>query len=146
MIRRKGREIALQILYQIEIANVDLNEALDTYKSYLNINELKAFSFAEELLKGIIKEKEFLDEIIIKYTKNWPIERLNINDKNILRIALYEFFFRPDIHPVVSINEAVELAKIYGTDESPSFINGILDRVYKNELSKKDTDKLRKDF
>ncbi len=66
------------------------------------------------------------------------MERLNLTDRNILRLAVYEFFFRPDIPPVVSINEAVELAKIYGTDESPSFVNGVLDSIYKNELLKKE--------
>ncbi|MFN3505265.1 MAG: transcription antitermination factor NusB [Caldimicrobium sp.] len=137
MLRRKGREIALQILYQIEIAKISLSEALQNYKNYLNIEgDLKAFSFAEELLQGIAKQKDFLDALIQKYTQNWPLDRLNLTDKNILRIALYEFFFRPDIPPVVSINEAVELAKLYGTDESPAFINGILDRIYKNELEK----------
>ncbi|MFN4132195.1 MAG: transcription antitermination factor NusB [Caldimicrobium sp.] len=137
MLRRKGREIALQILYQIEVTGIDLQEALQNYKNYLNVSELKALFFAEDLLKGILSHKEFIDEIIKRYAKNWPLERLNINDKNILRLALYEFFFRPDIPPVVSINEAVELAKLYGTDESPAFINGILDHVYKRELATK---------
>lgn len=136
MLRRKGREIALQILYQIELTGTDLQEALQNYKNYLNTSELKALSFAEDLLKGLIRHKGFIDEVIKRYAKNWTLERLNLNDKNILRIALYEFFFRPDIPPIVSINEAVELAKLYGTDESPAFINGILDHVYKRELSK----------
>ncbi len=134
MLRRKGREIALQILYQIEVTKTDIQEALENYKNYLNIKEEQSLSFAEELLKGIISNQEFLDGMIKKYCKKWSLERLNINDKNILRMALYEFFFRPDIPPIVSINEAIELAKIYGTDESQAFINGILDSVYKNEL------------
>lgn len=134
MLRRKGREIAMQILYQIEVTKTDIQEALENYKNYLNIKEEQSLSFAEELLKGIISNQEFLDGMIKKYCKKWSLERLNINDKNILRMALYEFFFRPDIPPIVSINEAIELAKIYGTDESQAFINGILDSVYKNEL------------
>ncbi len=134
MLRRKGREIAMQILYQIEVTKTDIQEALENYKNYLNIKEEQSLSFAEELLKGIISNQKFLDGMIKKYCKKWSLERLNINDKNILRMALYEFFFRPDIPPIVSINEAIELAKIYGTDESQAFINGILDSVYKNEL------------
>ena len=124
----------MQILYQIEVTKTDIQEALENYKNYLNIKEEQSLSFAEELLKGIISNQEFLDGMIKKYCKKWSLERLNINDKNILRMALYEFFFRPDIPPIVSINEAIELAKIYGTDESQAFINGILDSVYKNEL------------
>ncbi|MFN4196431.1 MAG: transcription antitermination factor NusB [Caldimicrobium sp.] len=137
MQRRKGREITLQILYQIEIAQIPLKEALQNYKNYLSKEgDLKALSFAEELLQGISQYKDFLDELIQKYTQNWTLNRLNLTDKNILRIALYEFFFRPEIPPVVSINEAIELAKLYGTDESPAFINGILDKIYKYELDK----------
>ncbi|MFN3406583.1 MAG: transcription antitermination factor NusB [Caldimicrobium sp.] len=137
MQRRKGREIALQILYQIEITQASLEEALQNYRNYLNKEgDLKALSFAKELLQGIFQQKDFLDGLIQKYTQNWPLNRLNLTDKNILRIALYEFFFRPDIPPVVSINEAIELAKLYGTDESPAFINGILDRIFKYELDK----------
>lgn len=138
MTRRKGREIALQVLYQIDITKGEPESALRAYKEHLNLEDEKAFSFGAELVKGVFHHLEFIDNLIRKYTPSWPLERLNLTDKNILRLAIYEIFFRPDIPPIVSINEAVELAKIYGTDESPSFVNGILDSIYKNELLKKE--------
>ena len=149
MTRRKAREIALHILYQMEMNKLSAKDALDLYKkhfidttsddeealSFENIKELnEAFNFASDLVLGIEKNKEFIDEKIKKFVKNWPFERLNNTDKNILRIAIYEMFFRPDIPEVVSINEAVELAKYYGTDDSPAFVNGILDSIFKKEL------------
>ncbi len=137
MIRRKAREIALQILYQKEIINLPVNEAIESYKKYFNIKNKKILNFVEELVKGVTENIKFIDEIIIKYTPSWPLERLNLTDKNILRLAVYEMFFRPDIPEIVSIDEAIELAKIYGTDDSPSFINGVLDSIYKKEIKSK---------
>jgi len=149
MTRRKGREIALQVLYQIEMSNLPAKDALAQYKkhfieassdeeeesSFEDVKDLKeAFNFASDLVLGIEKNKNFIDEKIKEYTRNWSFDRLNTTDKNILRIAIFEMFFRPDIPEVVSINEAVELAKLYGTDDSPAFVNGILDSIYKKEL------------
>jgi N utilization substance protein B len=149
MTRRKGREIALQVLYQIEMSNLPAKEALAQYRnhfieassdeeeasSFEDVNDLEeAFNFASDLVLGIEKNRNLIDEKIKEYTRNWSFDRLNSTDKNILRIAIFEMFFRPDIPEVVSINEAVELAKLYGTDESPAFVNGILDSIYKKEL------------
>ncbi len=149
MTRRKGREIALQVLYQIEMSNLPAKEALGQYRkhfieassdeeeesSFEDVKDLEeAFNFASDLVLGIEKNKNFIDEKIKEYTRNWSFDRLNSTDKNILRIAVFEMFFRPDIPEVVSINEAVELAKLYGTDDSPAFVNGILDSIYKKEL------------
>ncbi|WP_038057253.1 transcription antitermination factor NusB [Thermodesulfobacterium hydrogeniphilum] len=137
MMRRKGREIALQILYQKDIADLSIEEAIENYKRYLNINNIQALKFGEELVRGVLDNLDFIDKIIQKYTPSWPLERMNITDKNILRLAVYEMFFRPDIPEVVSINEAVELAKLYGTDDSPAFINGVLDSIFKKEIKSK---------
>jgi N utilization substance protein B len=149
MTRRKGREIALQVLYQIEMSNLPAKEALAQYRkhfieassdeeedsSFEDVNDLEeAFNFASDLVLGIENNRNFIDEKIKEYTRNWSFDRLNSTDKNILRIAIFEMFFRPDIPEVVSINEAVELAKLYGTDDSPAFVNGILDSIYKKEL------------
>ncbi len=134
MIRKKGREIALQILYQKDITNFPLDEIISNYKKYLNIENIESFKFAEELVRGVVENLKFIDEMIKKYTPSWPFERLNLTDRNILRLAIYEMFFRPDIPEVVSINEAIELAKIYSTDDSPAFINGVLDSIYKKEV------------
>ncbi len=137
MIRRKGREIALQILYQKDIADLSIEEAIENYKKYLNINNMQALRFGEELVRGVSDNLDFINKIIQKYTPSWPLERMNITDRNILRLAVYEMFFRPDIPEVVSINEAVELAKLYGTDDSPAFINGVLDSIFKKEIKPK---------
>jgi len=137
-VRRKGREIALQILYQKDVAGVSTEEAIENYKQHFNVtNSKEAFKFGEELVRGVGENLKFIDEVIQKYAPSWPIERMNITDRNILRLAVYEMFFRPDIPEVVSINEAVELAKLYGTDDSPAFINGVLDGIYKKELKKR---------
>jgi len=137
MKRRKGREIALQLLYQKEAAQISINEAIDNYKKYFNVKNPEIFKFGEELAIGVAEKIDFIDNIIKKYTPSWPLERQNLTDKNILRLAIYEMFFRPDIPEVVSINEAIELAKRYGTDDSPAFINGVLDSIYKKEIKGK---------
>ncbi len=138
MKRRRGREIALQILYQKETAQIPVTEAIRNYRDYLNIEkDNDVFKFGEELALGVSENIEFIDNLIKKYTPSWPLERLNLTDKNILRLAIYEMFFRPDIPEVVSINEAIELAKLYGTDDSPAFINGVLDSIYKKEIKGK---------
>ena len=139
MKRRKGREIALQILYQKEAAQIPISEAIGNYKKYFNVKDSEIFKFGEELAIGVAENINFIDSIIKKYTPTWPLERQNLTDKNILRLAIYEMFFRPDIPEVVSINEAIELAKLYGTDDSPAFINGVLDSIYKKEIKGKIT-------
>jgi len=141
MIRRKGREIALHLLYQWEINRNSIDKIIEDYKKYFEIPNEKAFEFAVELVKGITSHLKDIDNIIKKYTPSWPFERQNTTDRNILRIAVYEMFFRPDIPEIVSINEAIELAKIYGTDDSPAFVNGVLDSIYKKELCKKKNEK-----
>lgn len=137
MKRRKGREIALHILYQRETAQIPVSEAIENYKKYFQVEDNEALQFGEELALGVEKNIEFIDNLIRKYTPSWPLERLNLTDKNILRLAIYEMFFRPDIPEIVSINEAIELAKLYGTDDSPAFINGVLDSIYKLEIKNK---------
>jgi N utilization substance protein B len=138
MKRRKGREIALQILYQKETAQIPIHEAISNYKNYFGVKDDEILDFAQELALGVDENIEFIDNIIKKYIpSSWPLERLNLTDKNILRLAIYEMFFRPDIPEIVSINEAIELAKLYGTDDSPAFINGVLDNIYKKEIKVK---------
>ncbi len=131
--RRKARETALTILYQYEVGLKDsIWECYEKYQEINNINE-NIKEYLEILLKGIEKKWDFLNNIIKKYSKGWTLERILILDRNILRIALFEMFFKDDIPVKVSINEAVEIARMYSGEESRRFINGILDRVYKNE-------------
>lgn len=85
--------------------------------------------FAEPLIKGTIEHRKELDEVISNHTKNWDLHRIAAVDRNILRLAIYEMLYRDDIPPVVSINEAVDIAKKFSTQESGKFVNGILDKV-----------------
>ncbi len=87
--------------------------------------------FAEELVRGVIAHHREIDPLIAQYAENWEIDRMGTVDRNAMRIAVYEMLFRDDIPPVVSINEAVELAKAYSSVESGKFVNGILDRIRK---------------
>ncbi len=136
-LRRKAREIAVQILYQADVAGVPFAEAFTTYEGYFNPSP-KVLSFAKELVNGVAEKQAEIDAIIERFSKHWKLSRMSAIDRNILRLATYELLFRPDIPPKVSINEAVELAKAFGTDESASFVNGILDAIYKNYLLKKE--------
>ncbi|HHI98066.1 MAG TPA: transcription antitermination factor NusB [Thermodesulfatator atlanticus] len=129
-LRRRAREIAVQILYQAEVAGVPFSEAFATYEGYFKPSP-KVLSFARELVNGVAEKQKEIDEIIERFSKHWKLSRMSAIDRNILRLATYELLFRPDIPPKVSINEAVELAKAFGTDESASFVNGVLDAIYK---------------
>jgi len=90
--------------------------------------------FAEDLLRGVIGNLPEIDAKIRGLADNWDFERLAVVDRNILRLAIYEMFYRPEIPPVVSINEAIEIAKKFSTAESGAFVNGLLDKVKKDVL------------
>ncbi|QJA06710.1 transcription antitermination factor NusB [Thermosulfurimonas marina] len=137
-VRHKGRQIALQVLYQWDVAGVPLAEALATYREHLNPSP-EAFEFARELVEGVKEKKDELDALISRYSRNWRLERMLATDRNILRLATYELLFRPDIPPKVSLNEAVELAKEFGSEDSPAFVNGILDAIYRHEVRPRET-------
>lgn len=142
-IRRKGREITLQVLYSIDFP--DANNPIDAYQALNNYHEqltelcvtegIKAnspiFEFAETLLKDTLINLEDIDDLIKAQCANWPFDRLALVDKNILRMATYEIVYKK-VHPAIIINEAIEIAKKFSTDKSGKFINGILDTLYKN--------------
>ncbi len=141
-LRSKGREIALQILYQSEWGTFeDVEQALEEYINGLGpgkiSNDHPSIKFAKERLRGVLEHKKELDEIIQKFLKGWKLNRLASVDRNILRLSLYELLKCPDIPAKVAINEAVELAKKFGSDESSSFINGVLDAAYKAMIKEK---------
>ncbi|MCX7829628.1 MAG: transcription antitermination factor NusB [Acidobacteria bacterium] len=126
-IRREGRQLALKYIYQIDLG-VNFEE-----KALAQI-DLEKFSkkvktFAKERLQGLFKNKEAVDNLAKKHLKNWKLERLNETDKSILRLAIYEMKFDPNIPEKVALNEALELAKKFGTEESSKFLNGVLDAV-----------------
>ena len=132
-LRRDAREAAIQFLYQFDThkpANVD--EALSSFWRQ-NEEPQNVRDFANDLLRGALEKLPEVDAKIRTLADNWDFERLAVVDRNILRLAVYEMLFRPEIPPVVSINEAIEIAKKFSTAESGKFVNGLLDRV-KNEL------------
>jgi len=130
--RRKARELVLQVLFQVDVGGLSLDEALENFWRVEKVpGEVR--DFALRISKGVVENLKVIDESIRKYTKNWELERINNIDRNILRAAVYEILFCSDIPYKVSINEAIEIAKKYGTQDSGKFVNGVLDRIAKEK-------------
>jgi transcription antitermination factor NusB len=130
--RHRARELAIQVLFQMEYTPGDPGESFDRVcESFGPPKDVRAYS--REVVAGVWEKKADLDRLIRRSSKNWRMERMSRVDRNILRIAIYEVLYRKDVPPKVSIDEAVELGKQYGSEESGAFINGILDHIY-NEL------------
>ncbi len=131
--RRKAREYALQGLYMHELSATPV-ETLARLEWVEGPVPDALREFAINLIEGSISNIGEIDELIIKYSKNWKFERLSAVDKSILRISIYAMLHLKDIPVIVTINEGIELGKIYGGESSGQFINGILDAVRKHEL------------
>ena len=129
--RRDARLLAVQFLYQVEVgAKQELEPSLTNFwETTEAVPQLR--KLAEPAIRGVLGCREELDEQIKKYSQNWDLHRIAPVDRSILRLALYEMLRCPDIPPVVSINEAIDIAKQLSTEESGRFVNGILDRVIK---------------
>ena len=151
--RREARERAVQFLFQWDLnrpENMDeaLNQFWDSQRAAAfaedkgkatwgekvelpppTTEEAAARLFAEPLIRGTVEHAEEIDGRIKQYARNWDLHRMAVVDRNVLRLAIYEMLYRDDIPPVVSINEAVDIAKKFSTDESGKFVNGILDKV-----------------
>ena len=124
-IRRQARIAALQTLYELDCTNHKVKEAI----ARLRVGETlaqEALSFSEELVKGVFQNKSELDVLIKKFAPAFPIEQMSIIDRNILRLAIFEILFNDKTPFKVAINEAIELAKEFGSDSSSRLINGIL--------------------
>lgn len=125
--RREAREAVLQALYAIEISKGKWKDAIKSViKSRLS-DDTETFKFAERLFLKIVNNQDVIDEVITQHLNNWRIERLNIIDRLLLRMAIAEFLFYEQIPTKVSINEAIEISKKFSTKKSGNFINGILD-------------------
>jgi len=151
--RREARERAVQFLFQHDLnppENLDraLNEFWDTQRAAAiagekgpatwgqpvelpppTVEEAEVRLFADPLIRGTVEHRDAIDEHIKKHAKNWEFHRIATVDRNIMRLAIYEMLFREDIPPIVSINEAVDIAKKFSTQDSGKFVNGILDKV-----------------
>lgn len=125
MKRRKAREIVIQTLYQMDVSKADWREALQ------NILGDQSNEFLERVLPGISSRLGEIDEEIRQHLINWSLERLSPIDRSILRLGIFELKYMDDIPNQVAINEAVELAKTFGSEESPRFVNGLLSSVVK---------------
>jgi N utilization substance protein B len=141
--RRKSRELAMQALFCIDVLK---NESDDIIRRLAEMLDLKpdSHAFYLTLIKGVLENRPRIDALIERFSSNWRISRMGCVDRNILRIGAYELLFCPDIPPKVSINEAVDIGKLYGTEESGAFINGILDGIYQHEVPKTHEDDLTK--
>jgi N utilization substance protein B len=129
--RRAARELALRTLFQIDLARLDPEEALAAALAEDTLAD-DARSFARDLVMGAVSKQQHVDTVIAKHARGWTLERMANIDRNILRLAVFEVLYLPDIPPSVTVDEAVELAKKYSTAESGRFVNGILGNLLRN--------------
>ena len=123
--RTRARSLALQVLYEVDMANHPPGEVFKTRLEEFPLTE-ELTEFARQIIFGIIPLTQELDQLIAKYAPDWPLDQIAAIDRNILRMALWEFAIQGETPIKVAINEAVELAKHYGSDSAPRFINGVL--------------------
>ena len=134
--RTKARELAMQALYQLDVQGTDILESLDRFFIESDTDNFVR-RLASDWTKGTWGNLEQCDELIVASTIKWAFTRLSPVDRNILRLAVYQLKFCPEIPPKVVINEAIELAKKFSTDKSPGFVNAVLDAVLKKTAKKK---------
>lgn len=128
--RRKAREAALQVLYQLDVAGTPADQAIDHFfELYDEESDAETREFAEQLVRGCTAQLEAIDAKIRDVSRHWRIERMARVDRNVMRLAVYELMALPDVPRRVTLNEAVELAKRFGDENSASFVNGVLDRI-----------------
>ncbi len=134
--RRLSRELALQFLYQLDVlregvkGNIDVDEYIDQFwrdRGFRVGEDVK--EFANVLARGVCDSVDTIDSIIGRFSEHWKVERMPKIDRNILRMGVYELLYLRSIPPAVTINEAIDLAKKYGSEESGRFVNGILDKI-----------------
>lgn len=124
--RHRARELAVQFLFQLEATGMSLEQGLENFKAAFGLPKKPAAYFTR-LITGVITGRDELDALIESKSHNWRMGRMTFVDRNILRLAIFEMINVDDVPIKVAINEAVELAKDFGSDESPKFINGVLD-------------------
>jgi transcription antitermination protein NusB len=128
--RREAREDAVQILYQFDLnPNLTVVTAIEAFKKSFSQEKNTIDPFTEKLVKGVLENLPEIDKRIEDASKNWRTNRMPAVDRNILRIGTYELCFCDDIPVSVSLNEMVEIAKAFGSENSPAFVNGVLDKV-----------------
>jgi N utilization substance protein B len=133
--RTRARSLALQVLYEVDIANHPPGEIFKLRLEETPLSDDLA-EFARQIIFGILPITETLDHLIARYAPEWPLDQIAAIDRNILRMALWEFAVYGETPLKVAINEAVELAKLYGSDSAPRFVNGVLGALaeHQNEI------------
>lgn len=129
-IRRQGREAAFQLIYQLDLSGESYESAVDEFWIQ-TCTPRQAREFTESLTKGVLANLDRIDGLLAEHSHHWKMHRMNTVDRSILRLGVYELIFCGDTPTKVIINEAIEIGKKYGTTESGSFINGILDKISK---------------
>ena len=126
--RRQGRTLAVQALFEVDSGGHTLDEVLAWALHHAFLPE-ESTAFAQKLALGVLQQQESLDAQIKRFAPAWPVEQLSLVDRTLLRLAIYEITWRTGTPPKAAINEAVELAKVFGSSSSPRFINGVLGAV-----------------
>ena len=127
--RRQARELALQLLYQLDVrGEVEPGPVIDAFWQRQQVpDDVK--SFADTLVRGVAAHQPKIDELIGRFAEHWELDRMAVVDRNVLRAGIWELLWGVDVPPIVAINEALEIARRFSTEESTRFINGLLDRV-----------------
>lgn len=134
--RHLSRTVAMQTLYEWDFHNRKSDIGQLTEKNLENFAPgIDDSSFVKELITGVLEHKEEIDKIIVATAPEWPIDQINLVDRNILRLGIFELLFFKNVPPKVAINEAVELAKVFGGDSSGKFVNGVLGTLYRERLA-----------
>ncbi len=126
--RRKAREAALQALYETDLTGHPADKAISKVLDDLQLSQ-EAADFARKLVDGVVSNRAKIDERIREFASAWPLDQMAVVDRNILRLAIYELLIDNEVPVKAAINEAVELAKSFGSDSSPRFVNGVLSSV-----------------
>ena len=126
--RRKARECALQVLYQMDLSGASSDDALRTFWANFE-HSTDVADFAAMLVQGVTAHRDEIDHLIQESSRNWKLDRMARVDRNILRLAVFELMHLPEVPKKVTLNEAIEIGKRYGSEDSSAFINGILDHI-----------------
>lgn len=129
-VRRRSRELAMQALFYKDMSLCSLDDCVELFLRHFTILK-SSLPFFERIIRGVERFGSELDSVIVRFSSNWKISRMSGVDRNIVRIGVYELLYCDDIPAKVSINEAVEIGKKFGTEESGAFINGLLDSIWK---------------
>jgi len=138
--RHSGREAALQMLFQLEASGVSPDQAITLFWRTFEDADPEGKAYADACVRGVADNLDTIDKRVTAASQNWRLERMSRVDRNLLRLGTWELLYRSDVPRAVILDEAVELAKSFGTDESSGFVNGVLDRIA-TDVGRKDAER-----